>query len=273
MNEYVSHLIAGIPSGIGVDATVVDALEITGTGSLSLSGDTLYLTVAGVSQTISLHNLTVAQVASQMPSGVTATVLQAGIADLLSLPNGATSATLPVTLQLPSNGLYYLIGMMARMLESRRLSRNSQVAQINPQAAVTGLLDWWGASTGLSRYSGEPDSLYAQRITAMRARPTTNNVAMQLLLESLGYQAVITDIPYGAFSVQITVPTSPPAGFSYSLSQLQDVISQVKAGGVQVEILVQASLTDSVAVTDSVTATLNNAAWTVGNVTVGQFNV
>ena len=209
---------------------------------------------------------------SVLSTAVQPTVLQNGIAGLLSLPNGATSAYLPTTLQIPSNPLYFIIGMMARMLESRRRSAQSQAAQVNLQAAIAAQLDWWGANLGLSRYQGEPDTLYAQRITAMRFRPVINGIALENLLETLGYTASITDAAYGSFDVNIAVPTSPPQGFIYSLTQLQDVISKTKAATVYALVEAQATLADSMTVTDSVSATLNTTPPTWGTSVWGQFN-
>ncbi len=207
-----------------------------------------------------------------LSTAVQPTVLQNGIAGLLSLPNGATSAYLPATLQIPSNPFYFIIGMMARMLESRRRSAQAQAAQVNPQAAIAAQLDWQGANLGLPRYQGEPDSLYSQRITAMRFRPVQNGIALENLLATLGYTAAITDAAYGSFDVNITIPTAPPQGFIYSLAQLQDVISKTKAAAVYALVEAHATLADSIIVTDSVSATLNATPPTWGTFVWGQFN-
>jgi hypothetical protein len=278
-----------LPGGINKDAQPVPSLQILGTGHIAIEGEIFYLTVGNQTYTVDLHARSVAQLAQAIAdTGVTyfvsttdgsvlstaaqPTVLQNGIAGLLSLPNGATSAYLPTTLQIPSNPLYFIIGMMARMLESRRRSAQSQAAQVNLQAAFAAQLDWWGANLGLSRYQGEPDTLYSQRITAMRFRPVQNGIALEDLLATLGYTATITDSAYGSFLVNITIPQSPPQGFIYSLAQLQDVIDRTKAGAVYANVEAQATLADSMAVTDSVSAILNAAPPTWGTSVWGQFN-
>ena len=271
MNPFIPKLLANIPGGYSPDAQLVPSLTISGTGYLAIVGTTLYLTTGTTSTQYDLYNLTVSQLAGQI--GTSASVSLDGIVELLTLADGQTSATLPATLYLPSNQLYYLLGMQARILEGRLRSLNGQSAQLNLQAAVSRLLDWWGASLGLGRYQGEPDILYAQRLVGMRFRPTQNAYSIMRLFKDLGYAAQVTTTGPGAFSVQITVPKSPPSGFVYTLAQMGDILKQVKSAGYQGTVTVQASLADSVALTDSVTATLNSAAWTVGNVIIGQFTV
>ncbi|MCL6442475.1 MAG: hypothetical protein K6T83_03250 [Alicyclobacillus sp.] len=273
MNPYVNRLLAHIPGGYPLDPQLVPALEIAGTGSLTMTGETLYITLGDMSYNYDLYGTDLNSLASQISSITDVTVLQNGIVELLDMRDGQTSAMLPATLYLPSNGIYFLLGMLARSREGRRRAANAAIAQINLQAAQGRFLDWWGASTGLPRYQGEPDVLYAQRIIGMRFRPTQNNYSIQRLFRTLGYQAVVTDTSPGNFSVQITVPSSPPNGFVYSLDQLADILSQVKSATYKATVTVQAGVTDTVTISDSVNATLNNATWIVGNVIVGQFTV
>lgn len=290
INTYVEPLLAHIPGGYSHDPQSVSSLFIGGEGSVSVAGDSLYITSNNTSYTFDLHALSVTQLASQivqsgltyfiggvdgsmLSTAVTTTVLQGGMADLLDLPDGQSSAQLPATLVIPSNPLYYYVGMVARMLESLQRSAQAQAAQINLQAATTRLLDFWGASVGVPRYTGEPDALYAQRMTAIKFRPNVNNVAIEQIMATLGYTATVTDSTYGAFTVSVTLPSSPPSGFSYTLSQLQDVLDLTKAAGINGTILAQGTLADSTVSTDSLSYTLQTAAWTVGNVNVGQFSV
>lgn len=273
MNSFITRLFAHIPGGVNVDMQTTPSLVLSGTGSVTLAGDILYAVSGSTGASIDLHGQTVQQIASAFPSGITAVVQQSGMADLLSLPDDATNASVPVTLSIPTNPLWYVIGMMARMLESLRRSLQTQAAQIDLQAAATRLLDWWGASLGVGRYGGEPDTLYAQRMTALRARPVANNVALEQFLTSLGYGASVIDSAYGELTATLTVPSSAPSGYIYTLSQLQDMLDQAKAAGVLAIVFAQATLQDSTASTDSLSYTLNDAAWTVGNVNVGEFNV
>lgn len=271
MNPFIPRLLANVPGGYSPDAQLVPSLTISGTGYIAIVGTTLYLTTGSTSTQFDLYNLTVSQLAGQV--GTSASVSLGGIVELLTFADGQTSATLPATLYLPSNQLYYLLGMQARILEGRLRSLNGQSAQLNLQAAVSRLLDWWGASLGLGRYQGEPDILYAQRIVGMRFRPTQNEYSIMRLFKDLGYTADVQTTGPGQFSVEITVPKSPPSGFTYTLAQMGDILRQVKSAGYQGTVTAQASLADSVTLTDSVSATTQSSTWIVGNVIVGKFTI
>lgn len=290
MNTYVQSLLAHIPGGYSHDPLTVPSLSIGGEGSASIVGDMLYITSNNAAYTFDLHGLSVAQLAAQiaksgityfiggidgsmLSTAITTKVLQGGMADMLTLPDGQSSSYLPTTLVLPSNPLYYYVGMTARMLESCKRSLEVQAAQINLQASTGRILDFWGASVGIPRYTGEPDSLYAQRMAAIKFSPNVNNVAIEQILASLGYKAVVLDSVYGAFTASVTIPISPPSGFGYTLTQLQEVLEMVKAAGIFASIFAQGNLADTTASTDSLAYTLQAAAWTVGNVNVGEFNV
>lgn len=258
MNEFVSRLFAHIPDGYSQDALLVPALSLGGSGSLSVVGDALYITTAGAAQTVDLHSQTVAQIAAQFPKSVTATVLQDGMAELLTVSQGASDTALPATLDLPSNPLWFIVGMMARMLESRKRSLQTQAAQINLQAATTRLLDWWGASVGVGRYTGEPDILYAQRIISLKFRPNVNNTALETFFSTLGYSTVLSDTAPGTFSVNVTLPTSAKNGFYYSTAQLADSLELLKAAGVIATVLLEGSAADTLVFSDSANSTVSD---------------
>lgn len=273
MNAFFDRLMVHIPNGYTTDAQPISSLMLTGIGNVTIEGDRLYVATSTQNATIDLHNQSVSQIVSQLPSGVTGTVIQNGMAELLMLPSQADSATLPVTLELPSNNLWFVVGAMARNLESRKRSLLNQVGQLNAAVAEGKLLDWWGATLGVERVPSEPDILYAQRIIGLKFEPNVNNLAMENFFAKLGYTTTVTDASYGSFDVDVTLPTSPASGFTYSLSDLQTALTILKAAGVAATIVLQGALTDTVKLSDSLSYTLNNTAWTVGNVTVGQFNV
>ncbi|WP_304459093.1 hypothetical protein [Alicyclobacillus sendaiensis] len=273
MNAYFDRLMVHIPNGYTKAPNEVPALQLNGQGAVSIQGDHLYITSGSSSATIDLHGQSIENIVSQFPSGVTATVLQNNMAELLMIPEGQTWAQLPVTLNIPSNPLWYVIGWMARTLESRRRSLQAQVAQINLASAAGRLLNWWGASLGVTRLPGEPDPLYAQRIMGLRFQPNVNNYAMQQFFSSLGYETTVQDTGYGQASVQVNLPTSPPTWFVYSLEQLQTALQSVKAAGVIMTVVLNGQMQDTVQVTDSISSSLATYPWTVGNVTVGQFSV
>lgn len=289
MNPFVDRLLANVPA-YPISTDLVPALTLTGSGHISLTGETLYLTTNNKSYSFSLYNISVSQLAQQLittgptyfiggidgsmlTASVKTTLIQNGIVELLALENGQTNASLPTTLYLPSDGFYYVAGMIARVLEGRRRTGLANVTQINLQAATGSFLDWWGASTGLPRYQGEPDVLYAQRIIGMRFRPTQNNYSIMRLLKTLGYASTVPDTGNGTFSVNITVPASPPGGFVYSLGQIADIVNQVKSAGYQGTVVAQTVLTDTATVTDTVTASVASSTWTIGSTTVGQFTI
>ena len=263
---------ANVPGGIDKTSQEVPSLTLSGTGSVAIQGDRLYVSTSTTATTIDLHGQTVSQVASNLPSGITGTVLQDGMAELLLLPNQAESGSLPVTLDIAQNGLWFVVGMMARMLESRKRSKLSQVGQLNLATATSKILDWWGASVGVERVNGEPDLLYAQRIIGLKFSPNVNNVSMEKFFQTLGYTTSVTDTTYGKFDVNVTLPNTPPSGFFYSTDQIQSSLSLVKAAGTIATVILQGTLSDSVAVSDSVSATLSPSSWTWGNFVWGEFN-
>jgi hypothetical protein len=249
-------------------------MTIAGTGALSLTSDTLYLTVGSQSYIYDLYNLSVFSLAEQINTVTPTALIQNGIVELLTLENGQSSTNLPATLYLPSDNLYILIGMIARSKEGRRRSLNKQIAQMNLQASTGRILDMWGASCNLPRYDGEPDSLYSQRLTGMRFRRTQNTYSIERLLKTLGYiVTVTTNAPPGSFSIDIQIPTTPPNGFVYSLGQIADIVGKVKSATYQAIVTVSADLADNIITSDTLSITLNPKTWVVGEFTVGQFIV
>ena len=257
MNIYFTRLLAHIPNGIPNDPQSIPSLTLSGTGNVSIQGDMMFVSTASQSVAIDLHGQTVQGVVNQLPTGVTGTVLQNGMAELLIIPDMQGSSILPVTLQIASYPLWFIIGMMARMLESRKRSINTQVAQMNLQAATSILLDWWGATLGVERIQSEPDLFYAQRIIGLKLSPNVNNVALELFFEKLGYPSSIPDTSYGNFSVNITLPTASPSGFVYSLDNVQESLNLLKAAGTIAYVVLNSSLVDSVILSESLTGTLS----------------
>jgi len=274
MNAFFDRLMVHVPSGYDKQSHEIPALELSGTGNIAIQGDWMYVSTSTQNVTIDLHNQKISSIVNQIPSGITATVLQDGMAELLLLPYQYDSATLPVTVNIASNGLWYIVGSMARTLESRKRSLRNQVAQINLSSAIGKLLDWWGITFGIERLQGEPDVLYAQRITSLKFEPNVNNIAIENILEQLGYQASVTDTGYGSFSVTIILPKKPPNSFYYSASLLADAITMIKAAAVFMSVTLEGSLQDTIHITDTISSTLNQVAWKVGDsLTIGQFTV
>lgn len=233
MNPYISRLITHIPGGLPVPQDLAPALTISGFESAAIVGTTLYLTINNESTSFDLFNITVQQLADQMSAYTAVTVAQNGIVELLTFANGQTSISLPGALYLPTDETYAVLGMMARTLEGNKRSATQEAAQMNLQVAATLCADWWGASTGIPRIQGEPDSIYTQRILNMRFRPIQNNLALEQLFATLGYSAQVTDTSPGLFAVTIQNDPSPVDGFLYTRSNLELIIDKVKSGGYQ----------------------------------------
>lgn len=246
-----------IPAGIGVDPGDVPSLGISGTCSIVLDNLTLYCATPTQSVAIDLHGRLASQVAAALPSGVAGAVQQDGPAELLLWPDGLgdpPSGNAPATFTLAQAPLWQLLAAFARALEGRRRDLHSAVAQINVRAAVGMWLDWWAASLGVERHTGEPDALFAARIVGTTLAPNINGVAIEQLFAALGYGASISDQSPGQFSASFTFPAHPPAGYIYSQAQLAAILNDAKAAGVVALVNFLASLADSMSLSDTVTA-------------------
>lgn len=259
---------ANIPGGIDKTAQEVPSLVLNGVGNVGIQGDTLYVSTGSQTAAIDLHGSTVMQVASQMPPGITANVEQDGMAELLMLPYQAQYMPIPVTLNIAQSPLWIIVGSMARMLEARRRSLQQQVKQLDIVSATSMLLDWWGATLGVERITGEPDLLYAQRIVGMKFRPNVNNIALQQFFQSLGYTTQVIDASPGVIDVYVNLPDKPPSGFYYTTDQLQQALYMVKAAGIIANFILEGNIQDNISVTDSNSPSIHDptqyryAGWT-----------
>lgn len=267
MNAVIERLLTYIPSGYDKQAHDVPALSLSGNGNITLNDLTLYVSSASTSA-IDLHAQTVSQVAAQLPPGVTGTVFQDGPAELLLWPNGygnPQTGMLPVTLTIATSPLWQLLATFARAFTERRRNLQNAVNQINVRAAVGMWLDWWGASLGIPRVAGEPDTLYVRRLVGMTLQPHVNNAAIEQLAASLGYALNITDSSPGRFQADINFPANPSGGFIYSQSQIASIINQVKAAGVIAIVNFLAALNDGMGLSDNVlvTSPTGRMVWSV----------
>ena len=265
-----------VPTGIPQAPDDVPALSISSGASLTLSDLTLYVSTGTEAAMIDLHGQLVSQVAASLPSGVTGAVLQDGPAELLLWPDGygePPSGSSPATLTIAQAPLWQILGVFSRTLESRRRYRRSSVQQINVRAAVGMWLDWWGASLGVPKHAGEPDSLYATRIVGTTLQPNVNNVAIEQLFAALGYGATIADTSPGNFTADFTFPSNPPSGFYYSQAQLADILGTVKAAGVVALVNFLAALEDSFSISDSVTVSSPTGYFVLGTSKLGEANI
>ncbi len=276
MNASIGRMLKYVPSGIPQAPDDVPALSISSGASLTLSDLTLYVSTGTEAATIDLHGQLVSQVAAQLPSGVTGTVLQDGPAELLLWPDGygePPSGSSPATLTIAGSPLWQMLAVFSRTLENRRRYLQSSVQQINVRAAVGMWLDWWGASFGVTRHASEPDPLYATRIVGTTLAPNVNNVAIEQLFAALGYGATITDTSPGNFTADFTFPANPPSGFYYSQSQLANILDTVKAAGVIALVNFLAALEDSFSISDSATVSSPTGYFVLGTSKLGEANI
>lgn len=274
MNSRLQELLTALPSGIGVNAQEVPALQLAGTGGCVLNDLTLYVLAdaTATNATIDLHGLTVAGVVAQLPTGVTGTVIQDGMAELLLCPTG--QAPLPTTLTIATNPLWQALGALSRALTTQSRSQSQVAGMLNPRAASGLYLDVWAATLGVTRHAGEPDSLFLIRIAGQTLEPVVNNTAVATLLGALGYPSTVADGPAAeyTFTANIAYPTTIPQGFVYTQPQLAAIIADVKALGVQAVINFLNTFAETVAWTDTLsTAQTETSAIVWGAVDWGQW--
>ena len=272
MNARLQALLTGLPSGIGVNAQAVPSLALTGTGGVVLNDLTLYVTSTAdnTSATIDLHNTTVAALVPQLPTGVTGTVAQDGMAELLICPTD--HAPLPTTLTIATNPLWQWLGAISRALTTQSRSQAQVAGMLNPRAASGIWLDVWAATLGVTRHAGEPDSLFLIRMAGQTLEPVVNNTAIASLLGSLGYPTTVGDTAPWQFTANIAYPTYLPSGFAYTQTQLAAIVADVQALGVQAIVNFLQALSDGVTVADTVaTAQTDTSAIGFGSVDWGAF--
>lgn len=256
-NPTILRMLQNLPDGYGKDPHAISGITLDGTGYASIEGNTLWVSTPTSSTGISLGASTASNVASVMPSGVVATVLQNGASELLLMDG---PSTLPATVQIATSPLWMLLATLARMKENRRRSLLSQVAQLNVRIATGEWADWWGAAVGVDRLAGEPDPLYVLRLVGMTLEPNVNNVAMEQLLDSLGYSSSVTDTTPGTFQVSAAFPANPPYGYLYTQAQITEIIDRIKAAGTQAVLDWLAAVTDAMTLSDSVSVTTDGLA-------------
>ncbi len=116
-------------------------------------------------------------------------------------------------------------------------------------------LDNLGTYLQIPRIGGEPDSLYQTRLYGLAITGSPNGVALEAFLAALGYSVAVTDTTPGQFTATVQWPTQPPEGFVYSQGQMQTMIDTLKAVGVIATVVFASQLSDTLTLSDSLTAT------------------
>lgn len=253
LNAILQQMLTAIPTGVGLDADAVPSLTITGTGVVVLNDLTLYVTNTANATTavLDLHNSLVSALIPQLPSGLTGTLAQDGMAELLTLATG--SQALPVTLPIATNPLWQALAPISRALTTVSRAQAQTAGMLNPRAASGIWLDVWAATLGVTRHAGEPDALFLLRMAGQTLNPVVNNVAIANLLGTLGYPSTVTNTAPYTFTADITYPTTSPAGFVYTQAQLAAIIGDIQALGVTAVINFLNALSESAGATDALT--------------------
>lgn len=237
------------------DPQAFNALSVTGSGYLSIDNDTLTLSTGSTQTTYALGNFTVSTLAQALTSaGLPTMVVQNGGLSASVLLDGGGGA--PITLQGFSAPNYLLFKAAAYTLDQAQQTVQASAQQLNPRTASGMWLEFAGEALGVTRVEGEPDSLYAERMLGIRFGHNVNNIALQNFFSRMGYTTQVTDTDPGAFSVDVTLPTAPPQGFTYTTTQLQDALSLLKASGTIATILLQGLAQDAILISDAANATI-----------------
>ncbi len=272
-----SQFINQLAPALSKDAQPIDALSVVANAIINIADDALTIHTSAKDSTYTLSSYTLATLAATLTTdGYATTTLATNTASsamvLLDVAAQTATTTTPVILQAFTSPNFILFRATASILDQALTTLKSDNSVYNIRTAEGIWLDYCGWILGIMRYPNEPDSLYAERMINYRFGHNLNNIALENFFSKMGYLSTVTDTSPGAFSVNITLPTNAPSGFSYTLAQLQDALNTLKAAGVIASVFINSGLTDSVAIADALSYTLTNSAWTWGNFVWGQFN-
>lgn len=249
----LDRLLSNLPQAINKDAQRIDAIRITGTGTLIIFNNVMQLIGASSAQ-FNLRTTTLATLATSISgvSGFSATNLQAPNLSASTLIAGTYN--LPATIPIFTSFLWQLLKPVATALLDVIDAENSALLEMIVNASDGSWLDSFGELFGVTREVGEPDQLYASRIFNLSVGSRANNFAIQKALLDLQYIATVTDGAGYTMNVTVQLPTSPPQGFIYTTTQITNVINQLKVEGISVVLTSQGSLTETALAADSYTS-------------------
>ncbi len=135
-------------------------------------------------------------------------------------------------------------------------------------------LDNLGTILQVPRIGGEPDVQYQARVIGTAFTASSNGIAMDQLLATLGYTAATKTTGPGTFTTTVQWPTSPPAGFVYSQADLAAMVGLLKAVGTIATIIFASGLTSAVSLSATASTAAESAAiWGGDGVTGFTWNV
>jgi hypothetical protein len=258
--------------GINKDSQRTSALSISATNGVAVIQNNVLQLTGPSSAQYNLRSYTLGSLATAIngQSGFTATVSQPSSLAALVLLNG--TYTSPITIPMFTSFLWQLLKPVSLALTDALGAENQALLETVLNTSDGKWLDAFGDLFGVYRQNGEPDQLYAVRVFDFSVGPRVNNLAIQKSLMDLGYNATVIDNGANAFDVRVTLPSSPPQGFVYSYAQLGSMVGLLQAAGTIANIILSGSLSDGVALSDSISSTLRPAAWTWDTVIYDQFS-
>jgi len=267
----IERYLKNLPPAINQDPQVENSLYITCTEESTIVIKRGMMIVSGIG-VYDLASNTLDSLAAILNALTTfnCTVTQYPTMSALSLMEGTYHT--PVLLQSFTSVLWQISMTVSQQLNDIDKNTAQSQFQITPSTATDQWLENIGVFYGVTSQQNEPDELYSTRIIDFSLFPRLNNIAIQKVLYDLGYSSDVLDTDPGAFKVIITLPTSAPQGYIYTLDTLRSMIQNLKASGVGVTITLQGIMSDTVHVTESLDVTLKSKYWTWGDFIWGEFN-
>ncbi|UOF90755.1 hypothetical protein LSG31_00285 [Fodinisporobacter ferrooxydans] len=266
------QILNNLHPGINKDPQSVPAISISATnGQAIIQNNVLQLTGPSSAQ-YNLRSYTLGSLvqAINSQSGFSATLIQVSTLSAAVLIDGIYS--LPMNIPMFTSFLWQLLKPVALAMVDAFGAENQALLEMILNTSDGSWLDSFGEFFDITRLDGEPDQLYAIRIFDLSLAPRVNNLAIEQVLLDLGYNATVSDdASLYTFDVNVTLPNSPPQGFVYSLSQLDNIVSLLQAAGTIANIILSGTLTDGISLSDTISVTLNTTPWTWGNFTWGEF--
>lgn len=267
----IRELFSNLHPEINKDPQQEPALVISGLDAMVIiQNDTLQLT--GPSSALyNLRSYTLGSLTEEINNqiGFTATCLQPAWYSAVVLLEGTYTES--ISIPMFTSFLWQIFKPVALALVDALGAENRALLEMVLNTSDGAWLDAFGELLGVYRQDGEPDQLYAIRIFDFSVAPRVNNMAIQQSLMDLGYDATVIDREPAHFEVNVILPNSPPNGFYYSSTQIDNLVGLLKAAGTTAVVIISGSLNDGIVTADSISAVTTNKTWMWGNFVWGQF--
>lgn len=255
----MNRLLSNLHPAINSDPQKLNAISITGSGTVIIKDSTMQLIGTNASAQFDVRSYTLGSLATAISavSGFSATCLQQSTLSASVLVSGTFSV--PSSLTMFTSFLWQILKPVALALASAVDAENSALFEMILNTSDGAWLDSFGEIFGVTRELGEPDQLYAIRIFDLSVASRANNMAIQKALQDLQYNATVVDGSGTSFIVNVVLPSSPPNGYIYTTAQMRVIIDQIRLAGVTYSIQSKGSLVDAVTLTDSITSSKSSA--------------